>query len=129
MSSRLARTVRSLAGTIVGAVVFGHPGGPVLAQETVALRGELLVAGRHLVDPPPADPKDSHAYVTLEGAAALRIYRSMPATAEADLCRGKGWRLKRAGGLTCSVAAGGRDGTCEFALDLRAGSLVGGRPC
>ncbi|MGE0715395.1 MAG: hypothetical protein AB7P02_08140 [Alphaproteobacteria bacterium] len=102
---------------------------PAVAQESVPLRGEAFVAGRHLVDPPPEEPRDSHAYMVVRGAAAVRMFRGMRAREEEDLCRGKGWRVKRSGGLACALRAGGREGVCDFALDLRSGNLDGGRPC
>ena len=52
-----------------------------------------------------------------------------PAREEDDLCRGEGRKLKRAGDLSCSIAAGGKDAICDYALDLRTGKLAGGRPC
>ena len=50
-----------------------------LAQETSALRGEMYVAGKTPIDPPKDEQKNSHAYMTITGPAALRMYRSMRA--------------------------------------------------
>jgi hypothetical protein len=46
------------------------------AQEASPLRGEAFIAGKTPVDPPPAEPKNSHAYMTVTGPAALRMYRA-----------------------------------------------------
>ncbi|MFO1159270.1 MAG: hypothetical protein U1E60_10565 [Reyranellaceae bacterium] len=89
----------------------------------------MVIGGAHLVDPPPGEAKNTHAYLTVTGPAALRLFRNMPAREEDDLCRGEGRKLKRAGDLSCSIAAGGKDAICDFALDLRTGKLAGGRPC
>ena len=43
-----------------------------LAQEVSQLRGEAFLAGKTAVDPPPDEPKNSHAYLTVSGPAALR---------------------------------------------------------
>jgi hypothetical protein len=98
------------------------------AQEVSPLRGEVFLAGKTPVDPPPEEPKNSHAYLTLSGPAALRMYRAMPAKEEPNLCE-QGKRMKRAGMLTCSVTRDGRSATCDFSVDLIKGALDGGRPC
>jgi hypothetical protein len=98
------------------------------AQEISQLRGEVFIAGKTPVDPPPEEPKNSHAYMTVSGPAALRLYRAMRSAEEANLCEA-GKRLKRAGALTCSVSRDGRNATCDFAIDLISGVLDSGRPC
>jgi hypothetical protein len=44
------------------------------AQDVSPLRGEVFVAGRTPVDPPPEEPKNSHTYMTVSGPAAMRMY-------------------------------------------------------
>jgi hypothetical protein len=97
---------------------------PAPAQEAVALSGELFVAGRTAIDPPAREPKNSHAYFTVEGDAARRMFTSMRSKEEKDLCRGEGWKLKRAGNLYCSVAANGKDAACDFSVDIGAGKAL-----
>ena len=99
-----------------------------LAQEVSQLRGEAFLAGKTAVDPPPEEPKNSHAYLTVSGPAALRMYRAMPAKEEPNLCE-QGKRLKRAGALVCSVTRNRRTATCDFSIDLINGALDSGRPC
>jgi hypothetical protein len=99
-----------------------------LAQEVSQLRGEAFLAGKTAVDPPPDEPKNSHAYMTVSGPAALRLYRAMRAKEEANLCE-EGKRMKRAGALMCSVTRDGRNATCDFSVDLLKGVLDDGRPC
>lgn len=99
------------------------------AVETSSISGEVYIAGRPPIDPPPGASKISHAYLTLRGPGAVRIYRSMPASAEDDLCRGDGWKIKRAGHLACSLARDGKKAECDFAVELRQGALAPGNPC
>jgi hypothetical protein len=100
----------------------------VPAQEVSPLRGEVFISGKTPVDPPPEEPKNSHAYMTISGPAALRMYRAMPAKDETNHCE-PGKRMKRAGSLTCGVTRDGRSATCDFSVDLINGALAGGRPC
>lgn len=98
------------------------------AQEPVQLGGKLFIAGKTAIDPPPDEPKNSHAYMTVSGPAALRMYRAMTAKDEPNLCE-TGKRIKRAGPLSCSLSRDGRSATCDFSVDLRHGALDEGRPC
>ncbi|MFO1085261.1 MAG: hypothetical protein U1E21_11895 [Reyranellaceae bacterium] len=118
-----------VACRIAAGIVVAFGSGATLAQDAVRLSGEMLIGGATLVDPPPGEAKDTHAYLTVTGAAALSLYRGMAAQEEEDLCRGDGRKLKRAGALSCSIAAGEREAVCDFAVDLRSGTMSGGRPC
>jgi hypothetical protein len=97
--------------------------------QPLPLRGDMFVAGATVVDAPPNEPRDSHAYFSVHGAAALRMYRIMRGRAEDDLCRGNRRKIKRAGALSCSAGPGGREATCAFSIDLRSGRAAGGAPC
>jgi len=99
-----------------------------LAQEASQLRGEAFLAGKTAVDPPPDEPKNSHAYLTVSGPAALRMYRAMKTGEEPNLCEA-GKRMKRAGALVCSVTRDGLAATCDFSIDLIKGALDSGKPC
>src|SRR5690349_9933298 len=99
-----------------------------LAQQTAPLRGEVLIGGKTLIDAPLDEPKNSHAYMTVSGPAALQMYRAMAAKDEPNLCE-SGKRIKRAGALSCSLSKDGRSATCDYSIDLRKGVLDGGRPC
>lgn len=92
-----------------------------------ALRGDMLLAGKTLVDPPPGEPKDSHAYLTITGPAAMRMYRAMKAREEKDECQDG--KIKHAGSFSCTLSANGRSATCDFSVDLHKGTLEDGRPC
>ncbi|MGE4074376.1 MAG: hypothetical protein AB7F22_02435 [Reyranella sp.] len=122
--SRLA-----LCSLLAGAGLAALPGGTALGQEAVRLSGEMLIGGATLVDPPSGEARDTHAYLTVTGPAALRLYRSLPAREEDDLCRGDGHKVRRAGALSCSIDARGQAAVCDFGVDLRSGTLAGGRPC
>jgi hypothetical protein len=95
-------------------------------QNPDRLRGQMFIAGATLVDPPPDEPRRSHAYLEVTGDAARHLYETMPAHAVPDLCS-PGRRFKQAGHLTCSVGA--RDARCAFAIDLRDGALAAGTVC
>ena len=109
-------------------LAFATMAQPGSAQQATALRGEMFVAGKTAVDPLPNEPKNSHAYLTITGPAALRMYRAMRVKDEENACE-EGKRLKRAGALVCSISANGRDANCDFSVDLIKGTLDGGRPC
>jgi hypothetical protein len=97
-------------------------------QNPARLRGELFIAGATLVDPPPDERRDTHAYMTVSGEGAARLYAAMAGAATPDLCI-PGRRLKRAGPLTCSVGARASDARCDFAINLGDGSLAPGLVC
>lgn len=99
------------------------------AVEEFAINGSIYIAGRHPVDPPPSDAKNTHAYLTLKGQGAVRMYRAMTASAEDDLCRGDGWKIKRAGHLACATSSDGKKAECDLAVELKRGALDPGNPC
>ena len=129
MASAIGPGGRAAFGATCAVLALMASGGPGGAQETTALRGELFVAGRHLVDPPPADSKTSHAYMTIKGAAAMRLFRNLPGKEEWDYCLGGQWMRKRAGNLSCSILRAKREAVCDFSVDLRDGTLTDGKPC
>jgi hypothetical protein len=98
------------------------------AQEVSLLRGQVFIAGKTPVDPPPGESKHSHAYLTISGPAALRMYRAMRAKEEPNECE-TGKKLKRAGSLSCSMTGDRKAATCDFSVDLIKGGLDDGRPC
>ena len=110
------------------AVALGTWLGEGIAEvRTSAVRGELFLAGKTPVDPPPDEARNSHAYLTITGPAAMRMYRAMKAPEEKNECLpGK---LKNAGSLSCALSADGRSATCDFSIDLTRGTLEDGRPC
>lgn len=128
---RPTRTIaaRSLMGAVFAAGLASVLSGPVHAQAGAKLTGEVFIAGKTPSDPPPNEPRLTHAYVTLEGAGALQMYQSMKVTAKEDLCLGNGAKIKRVGNLSCSVKADGKSATCDFSLDLNSGRTGAGKPC
>jgi hypothetical protein len=123
------RIVGLSTSCLLAAWLLGLAAIPAAGQDLLPLRGELFIAGEHAVDPPPNEPKVSHAYFTVSGPAALAMYHSMRAREENDLCHGPGWKLKRAGGLSCSIYARDAEAICTFAVGLRTGHVAAGRPC
>jgi hypothetical protein len=97
-------------------------------QNPDRLRGEMFIAGKTLVDPPVDEKRDTHAYMTVSGEAARRLFNTMKAPAQADLCQ-PGRRLKSAGHLRCSVGAKAADAKCDFSVDLASGTLGAGLVC
>ena len=122
---RPSRSVTA-TGILAGAVLAAFA---AMGQDAVHLSGEMMIGGATLVDPPAGEAKNTHAYLTITGPAALRLYRSLPAAEEDDLCRGDGRKMRRAGTLSCSINPRGQEATCDFGIDLRSGTLAGGRPC
>ena len=98
------------------------------APDPDRLRGEMFISGATLVDPPPEEPRDTHAYVSIEGTAARRMYDALKVAATPDLCV-SGRRLKRAGHVACSVGTKPSDARCDFAVNLVEGSLAPGLVC
>lgn len=92
------------------------------------LRGRMFIAGATLVDPPDNEPGRSHAYIEVTGDAARHLFTTMTAPAEPDGCV-PGRRIKRAGGMACSMGRGAQDARCDFAIDLRSGALAAGSVC
>jgi hypothetical protein len=83
------------------------------------LKGQMIVTGEDVVDPPPGQPSDRVGLFLAEDSAK-QIYDAMPAKpTNGDLCE-PGLRLKTAGGLVC---ASHRDGShdCSVAILLASG--------
>jgi hypothetical protein len=97
-------------------------------QHPDRLRGEMFIAGATLVDPPADEPRATHAYLTISGDAARRMYATLKAADEPDLCQ-PGRRLKRLGNITCTVGARPADARCDFSINLGDGSLAPGLVC
>ena len=102
--------------------------GPAVAQDTSVLRGEIFMAGKTPIDPPTNEPKNTHAYITITGPSALRMYWGMRAREEDNACE-TGKKMKRAGAMLCSIAANRKSASCDFSVDLIKGVLDDGRPC
>jgi hypothetical protein len=129
MRRHSARSFAAACSLVAGSVLAVLQGEAAMGQDAVGLSGEMFIGGADLVDPPSGVAKNTHAYLTVTGPAALRLYRNMPAQEEDDLCRGDGHKLRRAGSLSCSITVGGQEAVCDFGVDLRSGRLAGGRPC
>jgi hypothetical protein len=120
---------KQIIGAAVLLVAAGSATTQIDAQDTASLRGNLYIAGKTAIDPPPNEPKKTHAYMTIEGAAALQMYRAMNAAERDDECLGDGWRTKSAGTLQCSISANRKDARCNFSVDLIAGRLASRSAC
>lgn len=119
-----------MKASIVAALALLLPGGTAMAQapRPERLQGEMLIGGATLVDPPRTEPRDSHAYFTITGEAARRLYNAMRAPVTLDACE-SGFRLRQQGGLSCRIGPRGREPSCGFSIDLQGGGLGAGRPC
>ena len=118
---------RLLIATV--AIVIGIPSPDGFAQDASAIKGVLHIAGKTPVDPPPNEPKRTHAYLTIQGRGAVDMYRAMRARPANDVCRGEGWTIKRAGPLTCALARDGKEAECDFAIEVATGRLATGNAC
>jgi len=121
-----SRTLILLA--LASAITVLHAG-PFTAQESAEISGGVFIAGRTPIDPPPEEARQTHAYITLEGAGALRIYQSMNVASEDDLCLGDGAKIKRVGSVSCSLQADGRSAICDFSIDMTNGQTATGKSC
>lgn len=97
-------------------------------QQPAPLTGSMFLGGATLVDPPPEEARDTHAYITITGAAARRMFAAMPGRAVADACE-PGRQLKRSGAVWCSAGRAANDAACSFSLELTRGRLASGTPC
>jgi hypothetical protein len=120
------RSVRIIGTLALAAVLWNSA--LAQAQEFSDLRGTAFIASKTVIDPPPNEPKNTHAYLQLSGPAALQMYRNMRAKEERNDCE-TGKKLKRAGLLMCSLAADGRDASCDFSINLLTGRLENGQAC
>ena len=120
--------VRYMLVISMGACLAALTWQAAMAQDVLALRGELFIAGKTPVDPPPDEPKNSHAYLLITGPAAMRMYRNMRAKEEPNLCE-EGKTMKRSGPLMCSITKNRREASCDFSVDLHNGRLDEGRAC
>ena len=102
---------------------------PAFAQMESALRGKMFIAGKTVVDPPPREAKNTHAYISITGNAAKRMYRTMRGRIQPNECRSDGWKMKTAGPLTCSISRDGKKASCDFAISLVNGRSKDGQPC
>ena len=62
---------KQLFGVAALLVAAGSVTTETAAQDSVNLQGHLYIGGKTLVDPPSNEPKKTHAYIEIEGAAAL----------------------------------------------------------
>lgn len=99
----------------------------VAGAQTTPLAGQLHISGATAIDPPPNEPKNTHAAMTIDGPAALRLYRTMKAKEQPDACMDKGWRTKFAGPLFCSLAPNRRAAKCFLTVSLIDGTTHSSR--
>lgn len=93
------------------------------------LRGSYFLGGKTLVDAPAGEPRDTHLYLELTGAAARALYARMQARPMDDPCGDPGDTLKRLGHIQCTRAARGRDYRCWLGIELEGQRVVNGRVC
>jgi hypothetical protein len=112
-------TLVSAAALAAGAVVLHRK----------PLEGSLQIRGATIVDPPPAEPRDTHAAFLLQGDAARLLYEAMKVEPVEDECRADGTLRKSAGNLACLRLAGRRGYECDFAIDILRQTIEPGRVC
>jgi hypothetical protein len=120
-STRLTAALLLAASSLHAISLAAFAAGPT------PLKGTMHVSGATTVDPPPNQPKNTHAGLVIEGAAALRLFATMKAKAEPDACMDKGWVTKFAGPVFCSRAPGGRKAVCYVTFSLIDGKTSGSR--
>jgi len=87
----------------------------------------MFIAGATLVDPPPGEAADTHAYFSLRGAAALRLLRD--AEGEGDARRLLARPSLKIVKQLASASPPPRGRRCDFALDLGRAALANGSVC
>lgn len=120
--------MRLLAMTLAGLAAAGAAPAADPAIEFRPLAGTYSVAGKTLIDPPAGEPRRSHLYLELDGAAARDLYAALPGRPVADPCGEPGALLKRSGGLQCTRAKGGTH-RCTFGVELATQRVVAGSVC
>lgn len=129
MKSRCRVMLAALAAlTTTPAMSTGAAGDAGDMQHPDRLAGEMFIAGATLVDPPPGERDDTHAYLSLSGPAARRLFRALKTTATTDACSPER-RLKTVGALRCSVGRKTDDARCDFAIDLVRGVIAPNSVC
>ncbi len=118
--------LRGIAAALLFPIAFAAAM-PGAKAQTTRLSGTLSISGATTVDPPPNQPKNTHAGLVIEGAAALRLFATMKAKAEPDACMDKGWVTKFAGPVFCSRGPGGRKAVCYVTFSLIDGKTSGSR--
>jgi hypothetical protein len=124
----VALDIRQGVAWVLVALLLGATPAAAQGLTTERLTGEALFGGATLIDPPPGEPAGTHAYLTITGAAARRMFNAMSGPVRSDACQ-TGWRTKRAGNLTCSLGRRASEAQCDIALILARGELAPGRPC
>ena len=117
---------------VVAIAMAPFSAGPASAAEPALefrpLTGTYAVAGRTLIDPPADEPRRSHVYLELTGAAARELYAALPGRAVPDRCGEPGALLKQSGGLQCTREQGGAH-RCSFGVELATRRIVAGSVC
>jgi hypothetical protein len=93
------------------------------------LSGTYTFAGKTLVDPPPAEPRDSHLVITLDGQTARDVYRKMKERPRRDACLDDGSMSKTSGGMHCTEWVKPARYTCAFSINLAAQKIEGAAVC
>ena len=93
------------------------------------LAGHYHWRGATLVDPPPAEPRDTHLVLSLEGSAARELYERLGTTPVRDACLDDGSLTRQRNALRCTRHPEPGRYTCDFAIDARSGRLAAGQAC
>ncbi len=129
-NSCVSNSATFICAAIISASALVWPlAGPAASQTQTPLRGDMFIAGKTLSDPPPGEAKNTHVYMTITGAAAMRMYRGMRGRAKEDACRGDGWQQKSAGQVACVLSPDRKKAECDFSLSLVNGRAAYGRIC
>ncbi len=99
------------------------------AQQPARLTGSYWIGGRTLVDAPPDEPKNTHLYLVLEGAAARDTYRAMGARARRDACLDDGSLTKTVGAMQCTELAKTKAYRCLFSVNIVDQKIDAGNTC
>jgi len=110
----------------IAAVAFATSG---LSADYRPLKGSYRIGGSTLMDAPASEPRDTHFYLDLEGAAARDLYKAMKAKAVDGVCGEAGDLTKKQGGVQCTMVKGGKEYHCAFGVELKTQHVVDGVVC
>ena len=121
---------RNAAFTALALVLIASfpAGGRAEMTAVEGLAGEAFLGGATLIDPPAGEAANTHAYLTIVGLFARRMFNALQGPVGTASCE-SGWRVKRAGALTCAAGRRPSEARCSFAIALRQGVMAAGPPC
>lgn len=119
---------RLAAGALATGVGLAVAAGVDL-RDARRLTGTYHWRGATIVDAPPAQARDTHLVLELDGNAARELYERLGTTPVRDACLDDGSLTRQRNALRCTRHPEPGRYTCDFAIDARSGRLTAGQAC